>query len=364
MIKGQKMPEEVKIRKSKTDFKNLVAKYNWIIAEPYLDIEINNGAARRKRKHITLRDFKQNIKNEIPFKEMVQQGVSHHLIAFLSNFCQGKIKLEKEDFIKEYEVGKSLDEISEKYNVNRSDLTYLRQLYKIKRKGANFIKRKKTEIRLTQRQIEILYGSMMGDAKALSLSAAAFKHSIKQKEYLFWKFSEFKSVCKEKNLKKYSQYDKRYDKYYYGWSFYTKANTDVETCIKEFYNTGIKEITPQILDKITPLGLAVWFMDDGIGGYNNKYTTGHNSTPEARFCTDSFSLKSCNNILEWFRNKYNFTVVLRERELKDRMGYRVLIRSNSVYDFFNIIRPYILPSMLYKIDYNSYVDYREKKKFL
>ncbi len=369
MRKGQKRTEESKIKHRKTAMKTLVSRYDWNIIEPYLDSEINNGSTGRTKKYITFREFKENIENEISLKGMIRQGISHHFIGFLSNFCQGKIKLTKDKFIEEYEKGKSLDEMEKEYKIPSGNIRYLRQLYGIKRKGANFIKRKKTETRLTQRQIEILYGTMMGDSKRQHTklnSIAGFKHSTKQKEYLFWKFNEFKSVCKEKNLKHYSQYDKRYDKIYEGWTFYTKANTDVETCIKEFYKSGVKEVSIKILEYLTPLSIAVLYMDDGTTDFFHRFIIkdDYKYTPRFKFCTDSFSIESCNNIVKWFKSKYNINTYLIERELKTKMGYRVVIHNNSIEDFISLIRPYIIPSMLYKIDYEEYKIWRKKKELL
>ncbi len=263
--KGQKITEEAKMEYRKTALKTLVSKYNWKIIEPYLDIELKNGSVKRIKTFITLREFKENIENGICLVEMIRNGVSGQIIQFYSNLLQGKINLTKEKFIEEYEKGMSLNEIALKYKITKIDITYLRQFYNIKRKCGNFIKRKKTETRLTQRQIEVLYGTMMGDASkhGTSNSVIYFGHSIKQKKYLFWKFQEFKNICRKKNLKKYSRYDKRYDKTYTGWDFRTKANTDVEICIKEFYKSGKKEISNKTLEKLSPLSIAVWYSDDG-----------------------------------------------------------------------------------------------------
>ena len=346
MRKGQKVSEDTKEKYRKTMFKKLISKYNWKLVEPYLDVEIKNGSVKRTKKYITFRGFKKRIEQGINLDMMIEEGISHHFLAFLNNFCQGKIKLEKEEFIKEYEKGLLLDKISKIYKITREDLTYLRQLYGIKRKGANFIKRKKTEIPLTQRQKEILYGTMMGDAKALSPSAAHFKHSIKQKEYLFWKWEEFKNLCNGYNLKKYSQYDKRYNKFYTGWSFYTKANTDIEECIKEFYKSGTKEVTKKILEHLTPLSIAVWFQDDGYADRNkNGYISNF------IFCTDSFSKESCDLIIKWFKDKYSIESHLRKRKLKNRIGYRIVINSETMFDFMDLIESYILLGMKYKIKY-------------
>ena len=126
MRKGQKMTRESIEKKRKADFKNLVSGYDWNIIEPYLDIEIKNRSGRRTKKYITFREFKEYIEQGISLNGMIKQGISHHFIGFLSNFCQGKIKLTKEEFIEEYEKGKSLDEITKEYSIPYGNITYLK----------------------------------------------------------------------------------------------------------------------------------------------------------------------------------------------------------------------------------------------
>ena len=143
----------------------------------------------------------------------------------------------------------SLEDISEKYKISREDTTYLRQLYEIKNKGAKFINRKKTEFPLTQRQKDILYGSMMGDAKrqnSVSNASVGFNQGERQKDYLLWKFDEFRNVASENSLKGSSYIDKKSENESFRWSFYTYANTDVEICLAKFYDRGGKQVSNEI----------------------------------------------------------------------------------------------------------------------
>ena len=354
-LKGQSCSQE-SIRKMLESKKEQIAsQYNWIITEPYLDIVVQNGSANRKNKFITLREFKQNITSGISTKEMRVMGISKHVLQFFSNFCQGKIKITKDELIKSYETGKSLDEIASDYHITRDDLTYLRQLYDIKRKGANFIKRKKTEVPVTERQKEIIYGSLMGDGKrqhSQSFSSAGFVHGDPQKDYLLWKLYELSSLVSENSLSKTANFDKRYNKFYTSWRFYTLANSDVEKILKEFYEkNGKKEITKYILNQLTSLSVAVWFMDDGVADFCKKLYY-ENSTPEVRFCTDSFPKEQCELIVIWFKEKYDINCHTREHKKGQN---RIIINSDSVQKLFDLISPHILPCMRYKIDYDAYL---------
>ena len=361
--KGQTLTKEAIEKIKQSNFSRLLSKYNWVLAEPHLDVTIKNGAAKRTTQYITLRDFKINIMSGLSIKDMISSGISKNVLQFFSNFCQGKIKLTKEQFEESYKQGMSLEEICEESSVTREDLTCLRQLYDIKRRGATYINRKNTETLLTQRQKDILYGSMMGDAKRQSSrwsSIVAFGQSNHQKDYLMWKFEEFKNITNKNTLKFFPPNDvrKEYKNSSGSWRFYTKANTDIEECIDKFYGSGKKEIDKDILDNLSELSLAVWLMDDGTTAFSHKtrVRTGWEMTPEVSFCTDSFSEQSCDNIVEWFKDRWGIVSHKRERGVskKGEKQYRIILKSTSVQNFFDLISPHIIPSMLYKVNYEEY----------
>jgi hypothetical protein len=350
----------------KTKHELFISKMKWDIVNDYLDIEIDNGSRNRDKIFITLRQFKEYILSGIDTNDIKKLGISKHLIQFFSNFSQGKIHLTKEDFIKKYESGLSLKEIALEYQLSRDDIVFLRQLYQIKAKGPTFQHRKKTEVPLTQRQKEILYGSLMGDAKKTSPASVGFGQSEKQKDYLLWKYEEMKSVASEKSLKLISYNDKRSKKKSLLYRFYTYANTDIENIIKQFY-CDVKEVSKEILDNLSPLSIAVWFMDDGTTGWHyQSKESGINAKESPKFCTDSFSLESCELIVKFFLDKYNIkSRVKRRGTRKDGCpSYRIIIENKSVDDFFSLIRPNIIPSMLYKINYSEYLIWRKNKGML
>lgn len=350
-----------KMKESKR--RRMISKYNWIIAEPYLDVEIDNGSANRVHNFITMREFRSRIEDGDSVATIKSSGISKHVIQFVSNFCQGKIKLTKEKLEKEYLSGLSLEEISKKYKVTREDLTYLRQLYGINRKGPKFIHRKKTEKPLTDRQKEILYGSLLGDAKATSPSSAGFGHGDKQKTYLFWKYTEFDNVASKYSLKSYPYTDKRSGFEGISWRFYTNANTDIEKILSEFYTRDGKEVSCEILSQLTPLSVAVWFMDDGTVDWRERQRRDDfNPKPYFSFCTDMFSIQSCENIVQWFGEKWQIKTRIKQRGVlkSGATSYRMVIKHESNDDFVRLIKPHVLPMFTYKIDYDAYLKWKAK----
>jgi len=355
-LAGEKVSAESIVKANETRLATLTSRYNWVLAEPHLDVEIKNGSARRFSKYITMREFKENILSGLSIKDMSKSGISPKVIQFFSNFCQGKIKLTKQEFEECYHSGVSLDEISKKYKVTREDVTSLRQIYGIKRKGAKYLKRKNTEPSLTQVQKEMIYGSLMGDAKRHSSkfnNSVGFGHEPKQQEYVKWKLDMVCNIATPEGIKKYSHYDKRYGKTYDSYRFYTLANSDVEEIVNKFYGENGKRITRDILDNLSELSLAVWYMDDGTTGFSHKTIEkkGWNITPEVRICTDSFSIEECDLIIEWFKERWDIDCHKRENRPNQ---YRIVLKSTSVSHFFSLITPYIVPSMEYKVSYSAY----------
>lgn len=96
----------------------------------------------------------------------------------------------------------------------------------------------------------------------------------------------------------------------------------------------------------TPLSLAVWIMDDGT-----------NQNGHIKLCTDSFTLED----VEWLQylllNKYNIHTTLhaaknrsKDPNLKFKLGeYRIYVKAMSMPTLIKLVKPYIIPSMKYKL---------------
>jgi recombination protein RecA len=156
----------------------------------------------------------------------------------------------------------------------------------------------------------------MGDAKRHSIdSSVGFNHGTDQQDYLLWKHSELRNIVSEKALTQREYIDKRSGSKLIDGRFYTLANSDVEKINKEFYANGDKQITQDILDNLSPLSLAVWYMDDGhTEWYQRHRDRGVNTTADFMICTESFSKVSCDMMYRWLLRKYGLECRLKERK--------------------------------------------------
>ena len=93
--------------------------------------------SHRKRNQISFEEYKELLKEGKTIGE-ISKITSKHIVNFYNILLKGNIKLNKEDFENMYNDGMTLDEISEKNNISRENMTFLRDFYGIKRKGANY----------------------------------------------------------------------------------------------------------------------------------------------------------------------------------------------------------------------------------
>lgn len=131
----------------------------------------------------------------------------------------------------------------------------------------NSVKAKKItnkKLNLTKEQLEVLYGSLLGDMNIginWKNARLSINHGTGQEEYFDYKCSIFKDLLGKIN--KTPRYDKRTNKYYDRFSVRLLSHPTFTEIYKFCYKNGIKTVTKEWLDKITPRGLAFWFMDDG-----------------------------------------------------------------------------------------------------
>lgn len=201
----------------------------------------------------------------------------------------------------------------------------------------------------TPEQESILYGSLLGDAN-LSIqkngtnACLRMEQGIKQTEWLRWKFDIFQPWI---NSDKPSIYMNRTLN---GASFPSIKFTTVATPLftKHYhicYNDNVKVVNKTILDKIDALALAVWFQDDGSFSYSVNH---HHST--MKLATNCFNKFEQEMICAYFHSKWN----INPRIVIDRKGtnetYHLEFRIEDARNLVEIIRPFVISSLEYKLD--------------
>lgn len=123
-----------------------------------------------------------------------------------------------------------------------------------------------------------------------------------------------------------------------------------------FYNdTRHRKIYSRTLSWLTPRGLANWYMSDGYICLVGK-TKGCIYNRRIDICTDRYYLEDIKLMQDVLKSKFNINTSLNKRGDK----YRIRISQTSYFDFINLISPYILPSMSYKL----YLGYNSKQQWM
>ena len=204
-------------------------------------------------------------------------------------------------------------------------------------------KKKKSRIfiNFNENQKQILLGSLLGDGSISHKINSNFykyseKHSTKQNNYILWKNSIL-------NFNLYNYKDNSYS--------IEKGNKALKKYYNLFYPNGKKIVTRGILNNLEPLGLAIWFMDDGSYIYSLK---------DIILSTHSFGLGGNQIIQQWFKDKFDINCKIdkinkgvsyikgRKIESKD-IHYVIRMNNEDTKRFIEIVKPHIIPEMKYKL---------------
>lgn len=192
---------------------------------------------------------------------------------------------------------------------------------------------------LSKKQQAILVGLMLGDGH-LELKyrypRLRIDHSLKQKEYVDWLYSQFKDFCSEKPHQ-LDRVDRRNGKTYYHYLFSTKISSALMKYRKLFYSVGGKIIPKSLFFLLKDkLSLAVWYMDDGFkrSDCNSLY-----------LCTSGFTLEEQKFLQEILQKRYGFETKIHFAGKNARIYFPV----RSAKRFCDLIKPFVLPMFDYKL---------------
>ena len=190
---------------------------------------------------------------------------------------------------------------------------------------------------LTSKQKEIIIGTLLGDGhleKNGKHTRLRVDHYNKHKKYVFWLAKEL--VPFSLKPRAINETDKRNGKVYSRWHISTKSLQLFDEFRALFYRGRIKIVPRNLEALITPLSLAIWYMDDG---FRRKDSKGF------YLCTSSYTQEEHKVLQEvLFKRFMILTKVHHQREY-----LRMFIPSASANTFNGLIKPYVLPDLNYKL---------------
>lgn len=203
------------------------------------------------------------------------------------------------------------------------------------------------ENHLVADEYQTLIGCLLGDGTIVK-TAHGFRfsmcHAKKQLPYLLWKKEQLPNLI--------MAHPTKYQSYYKGYPtvqfhLHSIHHPQLEQIYHLFYKDGVKTITMELLNQLEPLAIAVWYMDDG------SFNSNPNSL-QVIWSTDSFTKEENELIIDWFMQTHGIEIKLQymknnHTSFGGKPSYRLRINRTKVDKFFDLIRPYIHPTMLYKI---------------
>lgn len=194
-----------------------------------------------------------------------------------------------------------------------------------------------TKQNLSLLQEQMILGSLLGDMslkKSGKNARLCLVHSYKQKELFLQKvkiLDVFMGSWRQKD-----SYDKRTQKIYSQYRGNSKTHNVFTQIYNILYINKCKTISQKYLDLINhPIALAYWFMDDG--------------TNRGTFATNCFSEQEVNLLVTWLKEKWGIIAT----KQKNLTQFVIHISAKSRKLFENLIKPYVIPSMEYKLLYNN-----------
>jgi len=189
--------------------------------------------------------------------------------------------------------------------------------------------------RLNQFQKSVIIGILLGDGYVRIVPGRqnAFlevNHSLVQRDYVMWKYDVLEGVRAGVPKVRSGNGERQ------AIRFYTKQSSEITELHKQFYCSGVKIIPTDL--KLNSLTLAVWFMDDGSRCRES----------DVYLNTQQFDTES-QLILVQALQKLGLEATLN----KDKHYKRIRFLKKSIPKLFILIKPHIIPSMMYKIGLES-----------
>ena len=201
-------------------------------------------------------------------------------------------------------------------------------------------------------QKEVILGTVLGDGHLDRRDSGNIRlhmtHSPKQREYIMWKYEMLKPICSTMPTISNAGH---------GYSAY-QLNTVNHPFLSEVYHQitreGKKMIRRTFLNRLTPLSLAVWYMDDGglmDAGKRNK--DGLRKQVIARLYTCSFTVLGCHRIVRWLKVRFGIETKVKIHKKKSGKNYPYIrFNTTNTRKLIEVIKPHVINSMRYKIDFD------------
>jgi recombination protein RecA len=180
---------------------------------------------------------------------------------------------------------------------------------------------------LSEAQHSLVIGTLLGDGAMRCKTNALLEinHSIHQQSYVDWKFQLLAGLVGTPPRMRNGNGGR------IAYRFTTLSTPELTPMFRLFYRDGGKHV-PKV--ELTPLALAVWFMDDGSRSRSSVYLN-----------TQQFDVDCQVLLLSLLWEQWGIEGTLN----RDKSYWRIRVRTGSMSRLARLVEPHLLPEFSYKL---------------
>lgn len=202
---------------------------------------------------------------------------------------------------------------------------------------------------LTKEKRDLIIAMSLGDGCLHNNGQLMISHSSAQSEYLYYKYSLLKSILAKPKERVYfhKQANKSISEYY----TQSKRLKFIRILKKALYADGKKTLTRKFLNRIGLLGLAILWMDDGNRWI--RYSEKKNSWDVSGRLFLCVNKEQSQLFIDFMKENYgieSYMLVKGRYKHSKEPYYTIMFNGRQLQKLSNLLRPYIIPSMEYKIN--------------
>ncbi len=199
--------------------------------------------------------------------------------------------------------------------------------------------------RLSDQQWQVVLGSLLGDGNLSpnrrDRNGVRFRlgHGVKQADYLDWKVSLLGNIACSRRVNGAGSV----------FADFTPMPELGELQRTVYMGDGKKTITWDYLKALTPLALAIWFMDDGCFLSRSKglQARTRDGSGRVQFCIEAMSGGSRDRLVQYLRDTHGLDTSWRAVGAAQKAFLTFTTAASS--RFLELVAPFVHPSMDYKL---------------
>ena len=187
-----------------------------------------------------------------------------------------------------------------------------------------------------------MIGIILFDGSMQKENVLYVRHGGKQLSYVDEKVEYISKYITPKSIRS----SKDTNGYDYRYAYYNDEK--LKYLYKAIYKNGKKQLTPKILNRFSPITLALMYMDDGSLGLRKNKNNGCVKSREIHLNVHSFSRHEVEMLRDYLFNEYDVDFHI----TTDKGKPRLWCNTKNTIKFLEIVAPIVreFPTMHYKLD--------------